>query len=195
MRGALLQRILYLFVGLSVIGVSPVGAQSTEQSSEPSFMLRQRSGPVIPRDYALGALHSVNPAVRRVIRTSLSDLYSGDMDAFATLVTPESQHRLRERFQDLVESLEHETNSFDSVRIAPLQDRGSTQQLSDRSADAVRGYALRVIDRRYVTSGQVWVVVGASGPIIDDIVLDFRNRESFGDESRKFAPGGARTVW
>lgn len=182
---------MHLFAVLGVIGVSSAGAQGPEQN----FLLRGLSRAIAPIDYSIGALVAIDPATRRVLESGLSYLYEGDMDAFVRLVAPESRHRLRERLQDFVEAIADQRVPIDSIRIAPLQEHSGMGRVNTTTGESGQGYALRLIQGEHAVSGEVWVVAGNAGPIIDDLVLDFGNRESFGDDSRKFAPGSARTVW
>ncbi len=166
---------------LGVIGVSTAGAQGLEQS----FLLRELSRSITPVDYSIGALVAIDPATRSVVEAGITHLYSGDLDAFVRVVAPHSRHRLRERFLEVADAMMDDRVPVDSIRIAPVQDdRGMGQ-----------GYALRLIQGSYAVTGEVWVGTGTSNPMIEDLVIDFGNREMFGDDSHRFAPGGARTVW
>ncbi len=199
MRAERLQRILYLLVVFGVLGVSSVGAQGYEQS----FVLRALSQPETPVDYDIGALLTIDPATRGVIEAAMSHLVAGDIDAFLRLLSADSRHRLGERFYDLMNQSRPETTDevanravgIDSLRIAPVQSRTAMEQTDTGSEAARRGYSVRLIQGNYATRGEVWVVMRNTGPIIDDVVIDFGSRTVFGDDTRKFAPGGARTIW
>lgn len=210
MHAGHLYRILYICVVLGVSGVSFVAADGAEQI----FTLRSRSQPKIPIDYTIGSLVDIDSTTRGVIRAAVAYVYAGDMDAFVSLVVPDSQHRLRERFreaevavneQDTVEDAVDAPDApdapdaadmFDSIRISPVgEGRGGQAVQNDDAGEQRRGYLVRVIQGRSATTGEAWVVVGSTDPMIDDLVIDFRNREIFGDDTQKFAPGGARTGW
>ena len=194
MHAGHLHRILYICMILGVSGVSFVAANDAEQN----FTLRSRSQPETPIDYTIGSLADIETATRGVIRAAVAYVYAGDMDAFMSLVVPDSQHRLRERFREVQGTVDapDAADMFDGIRISPVGAGGAGEAVqNDDAGEQRRGYVVRIIQGRSATTGEAWVVVGSTGPMIDDLVIDFRNRELFGDDTQKFAPGGARTGW
>ncbi|MCA1755497.1 MAG: hypothetical protein LC641_12560 [Spirochaeta sp.] len=204
MHAGHLHRILSFCMVLGVSGVSFLAANDAEQN----LTLRSRSQPKTPIDYTIGSLADIDTTTRGVIRAAVAYVYAGDMDAFMSLVVPDSQHRLRERFreaevavdeQDAVEDAVNAADAadmLDGIRISPVgEGRAGAAVQNDDAGERRRGYVVRVIQGRSATTGEAWIVVGSTGPMIDDLVIDFRNREFFGDDTRKFAPGGARTGW
>lgn len=193
-----LEKLLYSVWGLSALVLFQLAVFSPvelfAQTSDQGFVLRERTVPILPNDYQIGNLGQVDRSSRELIERSLLYLYGSDIAAFERMVAPADRQRLVQRFAlelnksstaaDEQDSI-GEPASFDTVRISPV---GGVEP-------GFRVYSLRILAGDRARSGEVWIVEKDNRLLVEDLVLDLAYGELFGDETRRFSPGGARTVW